>query len=86
MMMTGPLLAWIQKLAVKHFALEVQNLFTKATTFTPVFRLLLVMTETNFRFHIVAGLVPRSRTLSGYYRPASRKPRTRCPWTTRAGP
>ena len=44
MMMTGPLVAWVQKLAVQHFTLEVENLFTKATTFTPVFfSLLLVM-------------------------------------------
>ena len=43
MMMTGPLLTWIQKLIVQHFTLEVKILFTKVTTFTPVFRLLLVM-------------------------------------------
>ena len=43
--MTGPLLARIQKLVVKHFTLEIQNLFTKATTFTPIFWLLLVMLE-----------------------------------------
>ena len=43
MMMTGPSLAWIQKFAVQHFTLEVENLLTKATIFTPVFRLLLVM-------------------------------------------
>ena len=36
----GCLLALIQKLAVQQFTLEVSNLFTKATTFTPVFRLL----------------------------------------------
>ena len=42
-MMIGPLLAWIQKLAVEHFTLETYNLFTKSTIFTPVFRLLLVM-------------------------------------------
>ena len=41
--MTGSLLAWIQKLAVQHFTLEVKDLFTKATTFTPVFLLLLAM-------------------------------------------
>ena len=43
MIMDGPLLAWIQKLAVQHFTLQVCNLFTKATVFTPIFRLLLVM-------------------------------------------
>ena len=43
MMMTGPLLAWTQKLVVQHFTLEALNLFTKAKTFTPVFRLLPVM-------------------------------------------
>ena len=43
MIITGPLLAWIQKLAVQHFTLQAQNIFTKATTFTPVFRLLLLM-------------------------------------------
>ena len=43
MVMTEPLLAWIQKLAVQNFTLEFYNLFTKAMTFTPVFRLLLVM-------------------------------------------
>ena len=42
-MITGPLLAWKEKLVVQHFTLEVSNLFTKATTFTPVFRLFLVM-------------------------------------------
>ena len=41
-MMTGHLLAWVQKLAVQHFTLEVKNLLTKAATFTPVFRLLLM--------------------------------------------
>ena len=41
--MSGPSLARPQKLDVQHFTLEVQNLFTKATTFIPVFRLLLVM-------------------------------------------
>ena len=40
-MMTGPLLAWIQKLA--FLQLNILNLFTKATTFAPVFQLLLVM-------------------------------------------
>ena len=45
-MMIGLLLAWIQTLAVQHFPLEVLNLLTKATTFTPVFQLLLVMTCT----------------------------------------
>ena len=39
MMMTGPLLAWIQELAVQHFTLEVSNLFIKLQHF----RLLLVM-------------------------------------------
>ena len=39
MMMTGPLLAWIQELAVQHFTLEVLNLFIKLQHF----RLLLVM-------------------------------------------
>ena len=43
MMMSGPYLARSQKLAVQHFTLEVNNLFTKATIFIPVFRLLLVM-------------------------------------------
>ena len=43
MMMTGPLLAWIQKLTVQHFTLEVENLFNKPKTFTPVCRWLLVM-------------------------------------------
>ena len=43
MMITGPLPEWIQKLAVEYFALDVKNLFTKTTTFTPIFRLLLVM-------------------------------------------
>ena len=43
MMMTGSLLAWIQILAVQHFTFEVLNIFTKATTFTPVFPLLLVI-------------------------------------------
>ena len=43
MMVTGPLLAWMQKLAVQHFTLEVENLFTQATTFTHLFQLLLVM-------------------------------------------
>ena len=38
MIMKGPFLAWAQKFAVQHF-----TLFTKATTFTPVFQLLLVM-------------------------------------------
>ena len=42
-MKSGPLLARSQKMAVQHFTLEVECLFTKATTFTPVFRLLLVM-------------------------------------------
>ena len=41
--MTGTLLAWTQKLALEHFTLEILNLFTKVTTFTPVFRWLLVM-------------------------------------------
>ena len=41
--MSGPYLARSQKLAVQHFTLEVNNLFTKATIFIPVFRLLLVM-------------------------------------------
>ena len=45
MMMTGPLLAWMQKMSVHRSTLEVKNLFTKVTTFTPVFRLLLVMTS-----------------------------------------
>ena len=45
--MTGPLLAWTQKFAVQHFTLKVQNLFTKATIFTSVFRLLLVMLVTH---------------------------------------
>ena len=45
MMITGPLLAWIQKLGVQHFTLEVY-LFTKATTLTPIFRLLLA------KFHV----------------------------------
>ena len=43
--MTGPLLAWIQKLTVQHFTLKIENLFTKVTTFTHVFRLLLVMSS-----------------------------------------
>ena len=43
MMMTGSILARIQKLAVQHFTLEVQNLFAKATTFARDFRLLLAM-------------------------------------------
>ena len=43
MKMTGPLLAWMQKLVVQHLILEVQNLFTKVTAFTPIFLLLLVM-------------------------------------------
>ena len=34
---------FMQKLAFQHFTLEVQNLFTKATAFIPVFWLLLVM-------------------------------------------
>ena len=33
------------KMVVQHFILEVQNLSTKATTFTPVFRLLLAMLQ-----------------------------------------
>ena len=44
--MTGSLLsllAWMQKLSAQHFTVEVQNLFTKATTFTPIFRLLLLI-------------------------------------------
>ena len=39
-MIMRPLPAWIQELAVQHFTLEV--IYTKAITFTPVFRLLLV--------------------------------------------
>ena len=49
MMITGPLLAWIQKLLVQHFTFEVEKLFTKVTIFTPVFRLLLVMLFTNLQ-------------------------------------
>ena len=63
MMMTGPLLAWIQKLAVQHFTLEVQNVFTKATTFTPIFRLLLVMQqyiESTFTLRILGQHACRS--------------------------
>ena len=36
-MISGLLLAWIQKLAVQHFTPEAYNLFTKTTKFTPVF-------------------------------------------------
>ena len=43
MMMTGRLLAWVQKMEGQHFTLQVKNLFTETITFTPVFRLLLVM-------------------------------------------
>ena len=47
MMMTGLLLAWIQKkMTVQHFTLEVENLFNKPKTFAPVFRCLLVMLTT----------------------------------------
>ena len=42
-MMTGPLLAWIQKITVQHFTLEVENPFNKPKTFTPVCRWLIVM-------------------------------------------
>ena len=42
-MMTGSLLACIQKLTVQHFTLEVKNLFPKTITSIPVFQLLLVM-------------------------------------------
>ena len=57
-MMTGPFLACIHKLAVQHFTHEVYNLFTKATTLTPIFRLLLVMHENYLNliywiFHLV---------------------------------
>ena len=44
-MITGPLLVWIQKLAVQHSTLVVKNILTKATIFTPVFQLLQVMIE-----------------------------------------
>ena len=46
--MTGPLLAWIQKVTVQNFTLEVQNVFTKATTFTHIFQMLDRTTKTVF--------------------------------------
>ena len=51
--MSGPSHARSQKLAVQHYTLEVYNLFTKARTFTPVFRLLLVMMQLIFRYIIM---------------------------------
>ena len=42
-MKTGHSLAWILKLVVQHFTLEVQNLFNNPTIFTPICRWLLVM-------------------------------------------
>ena len=42
-MMDGTLLTQTQKLAVQYFTVDVQYPFIKATTFTPVFQLLLVM-------------------------------------------
>ena len=62
MMMPGPLLTWMQKLAAQQFTLDVYNLFTKATTFTPVFRLLLVM-QTLFLSSLPASI---GRNLFGF--------------------
>ena len=51
-MMTVPLLAWIQKLTVQHFTLDVENLFNKPKTFTPVCRWLLVMVSHTIPLHM----------------------------------
>ena len=47
-MIIGPLIAWMQKLAVQHFTLKVWNIFTKAKTFTCFDRWLLIMIHIKF--------------------------------------
>ena len=44
-------------MAVQPFVFDVKNLFSKSTTFTPVFRLLLVMTAVDIFDAIALGFI-----------------------------